>query len=403
MPQSSCSSIAPSRHTPFKLTSDAFKALFRRSHSNALDQTNSPIHSSSPNAAFDHKSRTVQLNSAAPSLVTTHLSSTDSTAPNSPTTPNTKFPHLSRTTPSSDGLGKPQRSATGLASGTTVAFDAPSHNEDAVTRVRSSSLGNQDPGSWPSFSIPASSGTGLKAYNISTAIPGNFAVDICNLHDEYASSSMIPGKRGKDIGKGATATIKIMYKKGAPRGVQYAVKEFRKRNQSEAEEDYERKVKSEFTIAKSLDHPNIVRTMSLCTHGGRWNHVMEYCSYGEIFSLVKKNYFEQKDKMCLFKQLLQGVAYLHRNGIAHRDIKLENLLLSEEGHLKITDFGVSEVFSGVHPGLRSANGKYEKDLGEIRKCAPGICGSLPYIAPEVLAKSGMSSPQLTGPMLTYLF
>ena len=117
---------------------------------------------------------------------------------------------------------------------------------------------------------------------------------------------------------------------------------------------------------------------------------MEYCSHGELFSLVKKNYFQQKDSLCLFKQLVQGVAYLHRNGIAHRDIKLENLLLSNEGYLKITDFGVSEVFSGLHPGLRSTNRECGKELGEIRKCAPGICGSLPYIAPEVLAKKGMS-------------
>jgi serine/threonine protein kinase len=65
--------------------------------------------------------------------------------------------------------------------------------------------------------------------------------------------------------------------------------------------------------------------------------------------------------------------------------------LNCEGHLKITDFGVSEVFSGIHPGLRSSGGACGKEMGETRKCSPGICGSMPYISPEVLAKNGMLS------------
>jgi serine/threonine protein kinase len=115
---------------------------------------------------------------------------------------------------------------------------------------------------------------------------------------------------------------------------------------------------------------------------------MEFCVHGELYSLVQKGYLTNEDNFCLLKQLLHGVAFLHAKGIAHRDIKLENLLLSGDGHLKITDFGVSEVFCGIHPGLRAAGGECGKSMGEIRKCSPGICGSLPYIAPEVLAKTG---------------
>jgi protein-serine/threonine kinase len=50
---------------------------------------------------------------------------------------------------------------------------------------------------------------------------------------------------------------------------------------------------------------------------------------------------------------------------------------------------VSEVFSGIHPGLRAAGGQCGKEMGEVRLCAPGICGSMPYIAPEVVQKAGM--------------
>jgi serine/threonine protein kinase len=187
-----------------------------------------------------------------------------------------------------------------------------------------------------------------------------------------------------------------MSRKGCP-GELYAVKEFRGKSGRESQEEYEKKVKSEFSIAKSLHHPNIVETVRLCTDHGRWNHVMEYCSEGDLFSLVQKGYLKQEarmgDRICLFKQVVQGVNYLHGNGIAHRDIKLENLLITKDSKIKITDFGVSEVFSGTHPGLREAGGVCGKNMGEIRLCSPGICGSEPYIAPEVLARRDSYDPR----------
>lgn len=244
------------------------------------------------------------------------------------------------------------------------------------------------------ISMPAATGAGLKARRMSTSFPDDFDVDTVELHDEFTSGSLVPGKRGKLVGKGATATVKLMVRKGGPADQVFAVKEFRKKGQSEVETEYVNKVKSEYSIAKSLHHPNIVQSIRLCTHHGRWNHVMEFCPQGEIFTLVQKRYFTLEDNLCLFKQLLRGVAYLHANGIAHRDIKLENLLMTNEGHLKITDFGVSEVFCGEHPGVRAAHGECGINMRDCRPCAPGICGSLPYIAPEVLEKKGEESSEI---------
>jgi protein-serine/threonine kinase len=315
--------------------------------------------------------------------------STGSTEPSSPATPSSDTPRSSEATPVSE-TGKSQpKCATGSG---LKNKSRDTHDGDPLARLNSFNLNNLlDQSNWPGFSVPTNTCASLEAQRISANIPDDLVVDTCKLHDEFTDASLVPGKRGQVIGKGATAIVKIMYKKGARKTAQYAVKEFRERIQSEDEKEYEKEVKSEFSIAHSADHPNIVKTVRLCTHAGRWNHVMEYCRYGDLFALVEKNYLKVEDKLCLFKQLLQGVAYLHRNGIAHRDIKLENLLLSDRGHLKITDFGVSSVFSGLHPGLPSSNGKCGKEVnGKIRKCIPGICGSLPYIAPEVLAKDGMS-------------
>jgi protein-serine/threonine kinase len=241
------------------------------------------------------------------------------------------------------------------------------------------------------WGFPAEAGTGLKARRMSLNLPDDFTVDVVDLHKEFSDQSRILGRRGKTLGRGATSTVTLMTRKGGSSEL-YAVKEFRGKTPAEKEEDYEKKVKSEYSIAKSLHHPNIVETIRLCTHQGRWNHVMEYCQEGDLFNLVQKGYLKNpdrlNDRLCLFKQLVQGIYYLHEHGIAHRDIKLENLLMTNQSKLKITDFGVSEVFCGIHPGLRAAGGQCGREMKEVRLCAPGICGSMPYIAPEVVVKNG---------------
>ncbi|KAI1945475.1 hypothetical protein LOZ57_004161 [Ophidiomyces ophidiicola] len=378
--------------------SKSLKSLFRRSNSHSGDEHTLEQNPHSPTHTRPGFLSTLRKNS----MSSTAHPSPDMSQSNSPPSPSSPSSTLNggiksstSTPPDGMSLRRPHRSSTGfsLRERSKVIFSAtPKPHRDP--RIRSPSVGDVDKQpERPGFSIPAVSGAGLKARRMSASIPDDFFVDTCELNDEYTNSSRMPGRRGKEVGKGATATVKIMYRKGGEKDAPFAVKEFRKRASKEDEEEYVQKVKSEFSIANSLNHPNIVQTFRLCTHSGRWNHVMEYCSYGELFSLVQKDYLTPRDNLCFFKQIVRGVGYLHDNGIAHRDIKLENLLLSDDGYVKITDFGVSEVFSGSHPGLRCAGGVCGKDMGEVRMCAPGICGSLPYIAPEVLAKKGDYDPR----------
>lgn len=71
---------------------------------------------------------------------------------------------------------------------------------------------------------------------------------------------------------------------------------------------------------------------------------------------------------CCFKQILNGVNYLHSQGVAHRDLKPENLFFDTKGHLKIGDYGASTV--------------YRLPWEATVHMSTGLCGSEPYIAPE---------------------
>merc|ERR1719440_1023205 len=77
-------------------------------------------------------------------------------------------------------------------------------------------------------------------------------------------------------------------------------------------------------------------------------------------------------------QLIDGVAYCHLAGVAHRDLKLENVLLTEGGVLKLIDFGLSHVYPRLADKVSIDRTKPLKD----------VCGSKSYAAPEVLAAKG---------------
>ncbi|GAB7362786.1 hypothetical protein MBLNU230_g3090t1 [Neophaeotheca triangularis] len=237
------------------------------------------------------------------------------------------------------------------------------------------------------FMAGANTGVGSKARRLSVDIPDELQVDECQLNDHF---SVLARTGKKTIGEGGAAMVQLMKSKTAGDGKYkdklFAVKEFRPwEKDEESEEDYVRKIKSEYAISKSLDHPNIVETFRLCTSDKRWFHVMEYCEPGDLHDLIGKQYFKPVDRNCMFKQLLRGVDYLHSHGIAHRDLKSENLLLSKDGCVKIADFGTGEVFTGVHPGLRRCRKQSAcDDKCDIKLCAPGLCGSRPYMAPEII-------------------
>ena len=191
-------------------------------------------------------------------------------------------------------------------------------------------------------------GSGNK-YRMPSTIP--FGDDHAGLFKKY-------GKFGKVLGSGAGGSVRLM-KRGTD-GVTFAVKEFRARSPHETEREYSKKVTAEFCIGSTLNHGNIVETLDIIKENGRWYEVMEYCPY-DLFAIVMTGKMSKEEIACCFKQIMSGVQYLHELGLAHRDLKLDNCCVNEDGIVKIIDFGCATVFKyPFESDIVKATGKKNK-------------------------------------------
>jgi serine/threonine protein kinase len=152
------------------------------------------------------------------------------------------------------------------------------------------------------------------------------------------------GNLGAVVGEGSTGSIQLV--KRDSDGVVFAVKRFRPRSVLEDETAYVRKVKIEFSIGSCLHHGNIIETLDLFEVDKQWYEVMEYAPYC-LFEIALSKQMSIEEIRCSFLQILAGVNHLHRLGYAHRDLKLENVVVTEKGIMKIIDFG--SAMSCRHP------------------------------------------------------
>lgn len=125
-------------------------------------------------------------------------------------------------------------------------------------------------------------------------------------------------------------------------------------------------------------HPNIIETLDIISDHGHYYEVMQYAEF-DLFSIVMSGKMSRPEVYCVFRQIINGVDYLHSMGLSHRDLKLDNCVMSHDNAVKLIDFGTAAVFQ--YPGQK-------------KTLAKGVVGSDPYLAPEVLRESEYD-PRLT--------
>ena len=181
---------------------------------------------------------------------------------------------------------------------------------------------------------------------------------------KYPETNLNFYKYGRLIGQGAFGKVNLGLNVLTGRVV--AIKSFNKSNLNSNSENM-KKIKYETNLMKKLNHPNITKILELFEDKEYILIIMEYINGGNLFSFLKKHRkVSEKTAKLLYRQIILGIKYMHQQGIVHRDIKLENILIDLNNNIKICDFGIGRVLSSPEQPLFDQ------------------CGTPMYIAPEIL-------------------
>ena len=168
-------------------------------------------------------------------------------------------------------------------------------------------------------------------------------------------------KLDKVLGKGNSSTVHRAYDLRLNRTV--AVKILEK---SSVKESYLREMlQKEIDVSLTFDHPNLAKLLRVIQDSVRVYLVQEYCGTQTLSQYTEQRRLSDNKIKHIFKQIVQGVNYMHAKGYAHRDLKFSNILINEYGAVKLVDFGF---------------------VCEALKKQRIFCGTPSYMPPELVKK-----------------
>lgn len=219
-----------------------------------------------------------------------------------------------------------------------------------------------------------SESTGQKSNSLSTLCPDQRASSMITRKMTAADFKSL-----KCLGKGTYGTVHLVKQQSSNR--LFAQKQFRKASLTVHKKLVEQ-TKTERSILESVNrHPFIVNLYYAFQDCERLYLILEYAQGGELFHHLEMEKFFSEDVAAFYMaEMILALDHLHHNvGVIYRDLKPENCLLDSEGHLLLTDFGLSKVAveDPSTPGSSRCN-------------STGI-GTIEYMAPEVIRGSEVSS------------
>lgn len=132
----------------------------------------------------------------------------------------------------------------------------------------------------------------------------------------------------------------------------------------------------EAALSMLLHHPYICGMREMIVHQHHYYMVFEYVNGGQMLDyIISHGRLRERVARKFARQIASALDYCHRNNVVHRDLKIENILISQSGNIKIIDFGLSNLYDPV------------SHLGTF-------CGSLYFAAPELLNAKVYTGPEV---------
>lgn len=164
-------------------------------------------------------------------------------------------------------------------------------------------------------------------------------------------------------------------------------------------------IKDELSVMELLHHPNVVEYYGIEVHRDKVYIFEEYCAGGSLAALLEHGRIESEGIIQVYTmQMLEGLEYLHKRGVAHRDIKPDNILLDHHGFIKFADFGASKLLAKNHRSMyrsrrtdhSSAQGSSSSSMAPFDAMAGlannSLTGTPMYMSPEVIKNDRKGRP-----------
>ena len=124
-------------------------------------------------------------------------------------------------------------------------------------------------------------------------------------------------------------------------------------------------------MLSELNNEHVIKVYQIYDDDNNYLIIMNYCEGGELFNyIVIKQRLSENETTFFYYQIIEGIEYIHSKGIAHWDLKPENLLLDKDKKIKTIDFGLSNYFDGLQ--------KLETPCGSPYYASPEMVGDNKY-------------------------